>query len=426
LPTSFDRGGAIAIEAEGLSKAYRIGGRSRSDTLREVLSKSVRSLVRAGGKPRLARQPFWALENVSFQIRRGENVGILGLNGAGKSTLLKILSRVTDPTKGRARLSGRLGSLLEVGTGFHAELTGRENVYLYGAILGMGKAEIARKFDEIVAFSGIGDFIDTPVKRYSSGMYVRLAFSVAAHLEPDILLLDEVLAVGDLSFQRKCLEFVKTLQHRNSTILFVSHNMFSIKSMCDRVISLRHGRVEFDGPTHQGIGMYEKDCRLSGVSWAKPEGGDWPINITDVALMDYSGAARSVFDHGERLRLRFRYTIDRAVRSPQFIVAFIRSDGVACCNFSSELDGVVLDPLTDGGTLELLTPPLSLVSEQYRIEILARESGFQKLLCAQIGGAFHVRDSILDLHFGVFHEAGAWTCIEHPEPATAQPVGATP
>jgi lipopolysaccharide transport system ATP-binding protein len=403
----------VAIAAEGLGKRYRMAGRGmRHNSLVDALSAAF-TPARRGGASASARESFWALRDVSFRIHHGENVGILGLNGAGKSTLLKVLSRVTDPTTGRARVNGRLGSLLEVGAGFHSELTGRENVFLYGAILGMTKAEIARKFDAIVAFAEVEEFIETPVKRYSSGMYVRLAFSVAAHLEPDILLLDEVLSVGDLAFQRKCIDFAKNLQKRQATILFISHNMFSIKTMCERAILLRHGQVAFDGPTDQGIALYEADSELSSIHWASgaglPEDVDRPVTITKVAILDEAGAPKSVFDHGERLRLRMHYEISGPVRSPNFIVAVLRSDGVACCNYSTTLDGLAVDPEASTGTLELLTPPLSLVSELYRIEILVRENGFQRLVCGQGGGAFHVRDDVLDMNFGVFHQPGAWT-----------------
>ena len=421
MPTSSDATDAIAIRAEGLGKQYRVAGRGRrQETLRDVLASSVSSVFRANRRSRSNREKFWALRDVSFEIRQGENVGILGLNGAGKSTLLKILSRVTDPTAGGARINGRLGSLLEVGTGFHGELTGRENIFLYGAILGMTRAEIRRKFSAIVEFSGIAEFINMPVKRYSSGMYVRLAFSVAAHLEPDILLLDEVLAVGDLAFQRKCMEFAKNLQKRQATILFVSHNMFSIKTMCDRVIYLHNGQVRFDGPTDEGIHLYESDCRLEAVPWAKAEVGDAPIAVTDVTLMEQNGVPRSVFDHGQRLRLRMEFKVLRPVEAPNFIVAFVRSDGVACCCYSTELDGVSVDVSGQAGAIELLTPPLSLIAELYTVEILVRENGFQKLICAQFGATFHVRDPLLDMNFGVFHEAGAWTCRNEAIPAVAR------
>jgi len=237
----------IAIRAENLSKQYKIGVGKHHNTLRDQLVHGVKSLFRRNGRPHAGKDTFWALQDISFEITEGESVGIIGHNGAGKSTLLKILSRITEPTRGRAEIYGRLGSLLEVGTGFSHELTGRENLYLSGAIMGMQKAEIARKFDQIVAFAEIEEFIDTPVKHYSSGMYVRLAFAVAAHLEPDILLIDEVLSVGDLAFQRKCMDYAKRLQEQHTTMLFVSHNMFAIKAMCNRVIYIAGGQVRFDG-----------------------------------------------------------------------------------------------------------------------------------------------------------------------------------
>ena len=400
----------VVIRAAGLAKQYRLAaGRVRHNTLRDLLADKLGRLARPRGEARSGREPFWALRDASFDVRRGENVGIIGLNGAGKSTLLKILSRITEPTAGMARIQGRVGALLEVGTGFHNELTGRENVYLYGAILGMSRAEVARNFASIIDFAGVEQFIDTPVKRYSSGMYVRLAFSVAAHLEPEILLLDEVLAVGDVSFQRKCIEFAKNLQRREATILFVSHNMFSIKAMCERVIYLKGGRIEFDGATEGGIERYEKDCRLTTLPWVESDSQEWPIVITGVTITDEAGHPRSVFDHGERVRLQLRYEARRPLKNPNFIVAFIRADGLACCNYSSEMDGLTFS--TGGaGSIELLTPPLKLVSELYTIHILVREPGFQRVLCGQIAGTFHVRDALLDANFGVFHESAQWSC----------------
>jgi len=406
----------LAIEVDNLGKRYRLGaGAQYQNTLVDLLASSYKSLFTRQGRARSRKEDFWALRDATFQIPRGENVGVIGLNGAGKSTLLKLLSRITEPTTGMARISGRVGALLEVGTGFHWELTGRENAYLYGSILGMTKKEIDTKFDAIVDFAGIEEFIDTPVKRYSSGMYVRLAFAVAAHLEPEILLIDEVLAVGDLPFQRKCMEFAKGLQRGHSTILFVSHNMFSIKAMCQRVIYLRHGQIAFDGPTEEGIKLYEEDCRLSTMSWTETKPDEWPIMMTDVELADEQGRAKKVFDHGERMRLRLTYEAREAVQAPNVIIAFVRSDGVACCNFSSELDGIVLDEVTGQGVVELLTPPLKLVSELYTIHVLVRKQGFQEVLCAQIGATFHVRHELLDTHFGVFHESAQWSWNEGDE-----------
>ena len=274
----------VIIRVEGIGKEYRIrherAGRYRA--LRDVISDKVRRMFSKTGKPTASEsgtsagsaeivsdvQPnsampatpsvedFWALRDVSFEVRRGEVVGIIGRNGAGKSTLLKILSRITEPTEGRVELEGRLASLLEVGTGFHPELTGRENIYLNGAILGMTRAEIRKKFDEIVAFAEVENFLDTPVKRYSSGMYVRLAFSVAAHLEPEILIVDEVLAVGDAAFQKKCLGKMGDVAREGRTILFVSHNMQAVSVLCTSAITLHNGRIVDRGPPRTLVERY--------------------------------------------------------------------------------------------------------------------------------------------------------------------------
>ncbi len=238
----------IVIHAAGLSKLYHIGPREKYKSLRDVMANPFRR------KPPI--ETIWALKDVSFEIKQGEVVGIIGRNGAGKSTLLKILSRITEPTEGYADITGRVGSLLEVGTGFHPELTGRENIYLNGAILGMKRAEITNQFDAIVAFAEVEKFIDTPVKHYSSGMYVRLAFAVAAHLEPEILLVDEVLAVGDTAFQKKCLGKISNIAHQGRTVLFVSHNMAVIEALCPRTIVLEASRVTFDGATTNAIHQY--------------------------------------------------------------------------------------------------------------------------------------------------------------------------
>jgi lipopolysaccharide transport system ATP-binding protein len=262
-----------AIRVENLSKQYLLGSASQGyHTLRETLANSTRwawdRLFRRVSAPSRPKGPngegtFWALKDVSFEVRPGEVIGIIGRNGAGKSTLLKILSRITEPSYGRVLIRGRMGSLLEVGTGFHPELTGRENIYLNGAILGMRRKEIDRKFDEIVAFSEIEKFLDTPVKRYSSGMYVRLAFAVAAHLEPEILVVDEVLAVGDASFQKKCLGKMQEIGHRGQTVLFVSHNMQAVQSLCDRAVWLDHGQVREIGPAQSLVASYLRTSELT-------------------------------------------------------------------------------------------------------------------------------------------------------------------
>jgi lipopolysaccharide transport system ATP-binding protein len=259
----------IVIRAEGLGKKYMIGHaaeRERYVALRDVLSRGAREFWRkaalmARGRVidsgNIVEEEFWALKDISFEVKRGEVLGIIGRNGAGKSTLLKILSRITEPNEGRVTINGRVASLLEVGTGFHPELTGRENVYLNGAILGMTRAEIQRKFDEIVAFAEVEKFLDTPVKRYSSGMYVRLAFAVAAHLEPEILIVDEVLAVGDGEFQKKCLGKMDEVSRREGrTVLFVSHNMVAVRSLCSRALLISNGTLMVDGPVATVVTRY--------------------------------------------------------------------------------------------------------------------------------------------------------------------------
>lgn len=274
----------IAISVEGLSKSYLVGRqaaqREAYSTLRDVISRSGRRFARKAVDVARGRQivhgdeveEFWALKDVSFEIKRGEVFGIIGRNGAGKSTLLKILSRITEPTSGRVTIKGRVASLLEVGTGFHPELTGRENVYLNGAILGMNRSEIRSKFDEIVTFAEVEKFLDTPVKRYSTGMYVRLAFAVAAHLEPEILIVDEVLAVGDMDFQRKCIGKMSQVAGHGRTVLFVSHNMGAVQQLCGRVGVLQAGGMhEPYEEVSAGIAAYLRGInRRSGDRWAKP------------------------------------------------------------------------------------------------------------------------------------------------------------
>jgi lipopolysaccharide transport system ATP-binding protein len=249
-----------AIRAQHISKRFRLGDVAPASlNLQENLVSGVRSLWSRLRGAKRARRELWALKNVSFDVRPGEVLGVIGRNGAGKSTLLKVLSRVTEPSSGRAELRGRLGSLLEVGTGFHPELSGRENIYLNGSLIGMSRAEIHRQFDEIVAFAEIAEFLDTPVKRYSSGMYVRLAFAIAAHLQPEILILDEVLAVGDAMFQKKCASKMAEVSHQGRTILLVSHDLSTIRRVCDRAIWLDRGEVKCDGPTTDVVAAYLAD-----------------------------------------------------------------------------------------------------------------------------------------------------------------------
>jgi len=295
---------SVVIKVENLSKSYNIihHGNSRYVALRDVITEKVKGTFNSaknivGNKPVSkiqSKEEFWALSDVSFDVMQGERIGIIGRNGAGKSTLLKVISRITEPTGGRISIKGRVASLLEVGTGFHPELTGRENIYLNGAILGMHRAEIKKKFDEIVDFSGVEKFLDTPVKRYSSGMYVRLAFAVAAHMEPEILIIDEVLAVGDAEFQKKCLGKMQDVSMEGGrTVIFVSHNMAAIESLCQKVIILNEGRQIFTGPTKEGISTYlDNTSAISKVSISdrKDRTGNGKVRFVDFRILDDRGA----------------------------------------------------------------------------------------------------------------------------------------
>lgn len=318
---------AAAIETQEVSKRYALGERSNAaSTLREALPRLVQRLARS--RPRQERESLWALRDVSISVQPGESVGLIGPNGAGKSTLLKILSRITLPTSGSATIRGRLASLLEVGTGFHTELTGRENVFLNGAILGMGRREIRRKLDEIVAFAELERFIDTPVKHYSSGMGTRLAFSIAAHLDPEILILDEVLAVGDMAFQKKCLGKMDDAAASGRTILFVSHNLQAVRGLCKRALLLVDGRIIEDGPVAPVTARYVELIRSreigtdTATSDTTVRRGSGAVRFSRISVEDVHGHGRFDFEMGETIRFRFGYEVLEPVRDLVVAVAF--------------------------------------------------------------------------------------------------------
>ena len=378
----------IVIKADNLGKQYTIGHqaeRGRYLALRDVLMHNARQvwhkttdLLR--GKPILAgdsQEEFWALKDVSFEIRRGEAVGIIGRNGAGKSTLLKVLSRITEPSAGRVTIMGRVASLLEVGTGFHPELTGRENIYLNGAILGMTRAEIRRKFDEIVAFAEVEKFLDTPVKRFSSGMYTRLAFAVAAHLEPEILIVDEVLAVGDAQFQNKCIGKMKDVAGQGRTVLFVSHNMTAIRNLCDSAYLIDHGRVRMSGATPQVVSAYLND-RTGGTTSADLDLSIWPnrygsgeAKIVRAKLLDGTGAPGGVLQRLQPAAIEF--TIESISRDRlNFSVICMTPEGIRVLQLAHQ-DTPDFEPgvLTGTATIRIEIPsiPLQAGSFQWALAI---------------------------------------------------------
>jgi lipopolysaccharide transport system ATP-binding protein len=324
----------VVVRVENVGKRYRIGAlHAGYDTLRELVGETLLAPYRRlRGVRRSRYETLWALSGLSLEVRRGEMIGIVGHNGAGKSTLLKILSRITRPTTGEVEIFGRVGSLLEVGTGFHPDLTGRENVYLNGAILGMRKAEIEKKFDEIIAFSELEKFVETPVKFYSSGMYVRLAFSVAAHLEPEILIMDEVLAVGDAAFQQKCLDKMREIRRRGHTIFFVSHNLPAVTRLCKRAILLERGRVVASGPAQEVVNAYLNSSWKAGAECDWPElcdaPGDEVVRLRRVRVCDESGGTVAATDIRKTVLIEVTYDVLEAGHVLTPSVELFNQDGV--------------------------------------------------------------------------------------------------
>jgi len=382
---------STVIHAENLGKKYTIGHqmqRGRYVALRDVMMQNARTLWHTTrdlvqGKPVIqgdTQEEIWALKDVSFEIKQGEAVGIIGRNGAGKSTLLKILSRITEPSTGRVTIEGRLSSLLEVGTGFHPELTGRENVYLNGAIMGMTRREISRKFDEIVAFAEVEKFLDTPVKRFSNGMYVRLAFAVAAHLEPEILLVDEVLAVGDAAFQKKCLGKMGDVAHEGRTVLFVSHNMHAVRMLCSRGILIENGKVIADSHTDIVLKAYMDSMRKievneeTGIANDKIRRGGGTIRFTSVAVEDVHGKSCFSFNMGDNMRFKLSYIT--YVKMSGLAVSIVLRSGITKEIITSARHIITSQDINSGtrGTVIVELPDIYIRPGQYPIYLHISEN----------------------------------------------------
>jgi lipopolysaccharide transport system ATP-binding protein len=369
-----------AIRAEGLSKRYRIGERHlRYRTLRDSLAGSLASAwrgTRADPSASETRREIWALRDATFTVERGTVLGLIGANGAGKSTLLKLLCRITEPTAGSARLEGRVGSLLEVGTGFHGELTGRENIFMSGAVLGMRRAEIERKLEQMIAFAGVETFVDTPVKHYSSGMYLRLAFAVAAHLEPEILLVDEVLAVGDVAFQRKCLGKLSDIAGEGRTVILVSHNLAAVERLCDRAIVLAGGRLTYEGTAREAIGKYLEQPQREDA-WDERRPGHGRLRFTRLRTLCDQLEGPSLLAGGDvELLLDYRLVTEAPLHNVRVRVGFTNLLGepvFACCNDWSgnrfaELPG-------PEGTICLSIPRLPLNDGTYKVSAWLKSGG---------------------------------------------------
>jgi lipopolysaccharide transport system ATP-binding protein len=381
------------IRVENLGKKYIIGHekQERYTALRDVMANSAKGLVkslRRGKSPDLdsSTEEFWALKDVSFEIKQGERVGIIGRNGAGKSTLLKILSRITEPTEGRISIRGRVASLLEVGTGFHPELTGRENIFLNGAILGMGREEIRRKFDEIVAFAEVERFLDTPVKRYSSGMYVRLAFAVAAHLEPEILIVDEVLAVGDAQFQKKCLGKMEDVAEKEGrTVLFVSHQMSSIENLCSRVILLETGKILVDTTSTEAVNLYLSKANSTGqnqtLAERKDRSGSGKLRVSSLTVFNQQGIKENSLKSGKDYYFEIGYSNYTGMPIKDTIVSLDISDdrGYKIMLFRSNFTKNIITSKIDRGFIYCKLNNLPLAQGLYGVSVFLSDADTETL-----------------------------------------------
>ena len=367
---SSERGAAITIEQ--LSKQYQIGLESQDTMLRERLTNL---LTLSFLRNRQKTETLWALRDVSFSVGQGEVVGIIGRNGAGKSTLLKILSRITYPTSGRVEVNGRVASLLEVGTGFHDELTGRENIYLNGSILGMTKKDVDRKLERIVEFSGVSRFLETPIKRYSSGMRLRLGFAVAAHLDPDILIVDEVLAVGDAAFQKKCLAAMEELRGGGRTVLFVSHNLAAVENLCTRCVWIENGQVRMDGDSRSVLSAYlgetaGSECASLDLEDATNRHGNGEIRFRGFEFLTPEGEVQKVIRAGDPVVMRFHYRAQKPVVSPSFGIQVFTQMGTMVTETSTWANGIEIPLLNAGdGYLDLKIHCLNLLPGRYNVSL---------------------------------------------------------
>lgn len=360
----------VAVSVEGVFKHFRIY-RGREDTLKGAFVRALR--------PRIRPHEFWALRDVSFSVAQGETFGIIGENGSGKSTMLKILCGILKPDEGRVQIQGRIAALLELGAGFHPDLTGRENIYLNASLLGFSKNQIEKRFDEIVEFAGIRDFIDTPIKHYSSGMQVRLGFAIAVNVDPDVLLIDEVLAVGDEAFQKKCKQRMDAFKAQGKTIVIVTHDLNTVEHWCSNALWLEKGKAEVCGTAPGVVGAYRDRimARLETSTRRRAEApesggkrwGDRRIEITEVQLLDEAGKARMVFTTGKAMTIVIRYKVQEPIDNPVFGFALMRADGLWCYGSNTRIEDIELSPLTQDGSIEICLDKTALLPDSYFVDV---------------------------------------------------------
>ncbi|MEA4907343.1 MAG: ABC transporter ATP-binding protein [Anaerolineaceae bacterium] len=407
------------ITFEHVSKCYQLGNTRTS--LREAIMQRSHALFHSNASSD-KKQLFWALNDVTFQVKQGEVMGLIGHNGAGKSTILKILSKVTHPTSGTIHTQGRIAGLIELGAGFHPDLTGRENIYLNGSILGLKRSEIDKDFSNIVEFAGLEQFIDTPIKRYSSGMYVRLAFAVAAHVKADLLLVDEVLSVGDMDFQQKSLAKMNELRDGGTTILFVSHNLWSISSFCNKAILLNHGKVERVGDTEEIIQLYRHQEKLTQISQSQ-ENTDLPesINVSSaneltglrmtlfIRLTDIDNHPGHLFTGMDRIKIHCDYQASGCIPSPIICVRIRRSDGLVCCSLWNNREYKTVQPDLEGnGSFEVTVGPLLLNPDYYTLEVQVIDNTQPLVYATSIQETFQIDGYLSGELSGVFTPDTEW------------------
>ena len=400
---------SAAVRFENVSKQYRLGlfgAGSFQIAVSELFKRRKQN-----------RNDFWALQDISFELGPGESVGLVGKNGAGKSTALRLLAGITEPTSGNIVVNGRLGTLLELGAGFHNELTGRENIFLYGSILGLKKREIQQAFDSIVAFSELEHFLDTPLKRYSSGMYVRLAFAVAAHIKPDILLVDEVLAVGDAGFRQKCMRKMAELRQNGVTLIFVSHNHHMVQSVCERAIYLSQGHIMAQGSTESVLHAYERDLRNGRVAddranSQKIKGNNDFIQITDITVTDDAGNPCDTFDFNDAASVRVAYRVSQPIHAPILHMRLLRDDGTICFTVrTNQRDAPLSDfTLTGTGNFKLNLLSWQLYGGRYRMLVAILDSSDQVIMAKGFSPWFQVAGpgSIERENQGVYVPESVW------------------
>ena len=407
------------IDIQSLSKSYQIGRLRHDFSLREQLMEFAKDPL---GRSRDKNEEIWALRDISFQAKEGEVIGIIGRNGAGKSTLLKILSRITYPTSGEVKVRGRIAALLEVGTGFHDELTGRENVYLNGSILGMKKREVERHFDAIVDFSGVEQFIDTPIKRYSSGMRLRLGFAVAAHLDPDVLVVDEVLAVGDAGFQKKCIKAMDGMRSSGRTVFFVSHNLAAVENLCSRGIWIDAGKIRMDGGAKEVIASYMgsfvgEQVSRSDLPMTSNRLGSGEVRYTRIEYLSPDGTPCAVTRSGDALVLRFHYHAEQLIRSPSFGFRLFTGLGTLITETNHILNGIHIPKVGPGdGHIDLEIASLNLIPGQYHLSLWITGQEGNPVYDGDVRASLEIEASdvyrsgrMLDSRFGLVYFPQRWT-----------------